>query len=433
MSLKEIKMLDIKIIKENPDFVKNAMKKRGIELDFKNLFELDQQRKDLIEQTETLRLKRNQETEKVGALKRQGIEPPQADLDDINNLRNSIQEKEKVLADVEKLIREELLFIPNIPDETVPAGKDSGDNKIVRTVGEPPKLSFKPKHHWELGEALGILDFKTASKISGPRFCIFKNEGCALERAIISFYLDHHKSKGYSEISTPYLVNAKSMTGTGQLPKFAIDAFKCDSDDLYLIPTAEVPVTNIYRDDVLDEATLPQKFASYSACFRRESGAYGKDTKGLIRNHQFDKVELVKFAKPEESNDDLESLTRDAGEVLEKLGLCYRVALLCGGDLGFSSAKTYDLEVWLAGEGLYREISSCSNFKDYQARRMNIKVKSADGKKRYLAHTLNGSGVAVGRTFVAILENYQTEDGSIIIPEVLRKYTGFDIIKSKKK
>ncbi|MCA6071700.1 MAG: serine--tRNA ligase, partial [Endomicrobium sp.] len=276
------------------------------------------------------------------------------------------------------------------------------------------------------------LDFATASKISGSRFAVLKNEGCALERAIISFFLDTHKSRGYKEIMTPYLVNGASMMGTGQLPKFGEDAFKCASDDLYLIPTAEVPVTNIYRDDVLDESLLPQKLVSYSACFRRESGTYGKDTKGLIRNHQFNKVELVKFVKPETSSEELESLVLDAGNVLELLKLPYRVVLLSTGDMSFSSAKTYDLEVWLAGDSMYREISSCSNFRNFQAKRMNIKMKYFQNKRKDLLHTLNGSGVAVGRTFAAILENYQQEDGSVVIPEALRKYTGFDIIKSKK-
>ena len=424
-------MLDIKFIRENPQQALKGMQKRGQNIQMDDILRLDNERKAVIEKTEQLRLIRNKESENIGKMKRQGTEPPESLVREINDIRENIQKNEKILSEIEKKLEDALLFLPNIVDDSVPEGKDSDDNKIVRSIGEPKKFSFKPKHHWEIGEKLGILDFPSASKISGPRFSVFRDEGCALERAIISFFLDTHKANGYSEISTPYLVNGASMRGTGQLPKFAEDAFKCELDDLYLIPTAEVSVTNIYRDDVLNEKDLPQKFASYSACFRRESGAYGKDTKGLIRNHQFDKVELVKFSAPENSMAELESLVKDASSVLEKLGLAFRVSLLCAGDTGFSSSKTYDLEVWMAGEGLYREISSCSNFKDFQARRMNIKMKCADGKKRVFAHTLNGSGVAVGRTFAAILENYQQEDGSVIVPEALRKYTGFEIIKAK--
>jgi seryl-tRNA synthetase len=423
------KMLDIKFIRNNLEDVVKAMKARNQNVGFDRLLSLDDERKDAIGEIEALRLKRNKESEEIGKLKREGKEPSPALLSQINEVRDSIQEKEKGLLMIENQIEDFLLMIPNIPDDSVPVGKDEKDNKVVRFCGEPAKLSFKPKHHWEIGEALGILDFATASKISGSRFAVLKNEGCALERAIINFFIDAHKEKGYAEIMTPYLVNQTSMRGTGQLPKFAEEAFKCGADDLYLIPTAEVPVTNIYRDDILDEADLPVKYVSYSACFRREAGSYGKDTKGLIRNHQFNKVELVKFANTQNSMDELESLVKDAGDVLEKLGLAYRVSLLCSGDMGFSSAKTYDLEVWLAGDGAYREISSCSNFKDFQARRMNIKYKNSKTGKREFIHTLNGSGVAVGRTFAAILENYQQEDGSVIIPEALRKYTGFDAIK----
>jgi seryl-tRNA synthetase len=425
-------MLDIKFIKENIDFVKKAMLSRNKNVDFEQLLKWDQERKVVIGEMESLRLKRNGESEKVGKLKRDGKEPSSDLLKKINELRDTIQQQEKQLLMIENQMEDFLLTLPNIPDESVPLGKDEKDNKIIKFVGEHKNFSFKPKHHWEIGEKLGILDFATASKISGSHFAVLKNEGCALERAIISFFLDVHKEKGYKEIMTPYLVNHASMFGTGQLPKFEEEAFKCANDDLYLISTAEIPVTNIYRDDVLDEANLPQKLVSYSACFRRESGSYGKDTKGLIRNHQFNKVELVKFVKPETSNNELESLVLDAANVLELLGLPYRVVLLSSGDMGFSSAKTYDLEVWLAGDSVYREISSCSNFKDFQARRMNMKIKYKDKKKEFL-HTLNGSGVAVGRTFAAILEYYQQEDGSVIIPEVLRKYTNSDIIKCKNK
>lgn len=425
-------MLDIKIIRENVKEATKAMENRNQNVNFDQLLAWDNERKNVIGEIEQMRLKRNKESEEIGKLKREGKEPSKELLSEINDIRDRIQEKEKHLLMIESQMEDFLLMLPNIPDESVPAGKDEKDNKIVKFSGDPIRFPFKAKHHWELGESLGILDFTTASKISGARFSLLRNEGCALERAIISFFIDTHKENGYSEIMTPYLVNQLSMRGTGQLPKFEEDAFKCSNDDLYLIPTAEVPVTNIYRDDVLDESELPKKYVSYSACFRREAGSYGKDTKGLIRNHQFNKVELVKFVKPEDSMNELESLVVDAGRVLEKLGLPYRVALLCSGDMGFSSAKTYDLEVWLAADNGYREISSCSNFKDFQARRMNIKMKYKDGKKREFLHTLNGSGVAVGRTFAAILENFQQEDGSVIIPEVLRKYTGFDIIKPKK-
>ncbi len=424
-------MLDIKLIRENVKEVAKAMESRNQNINFDGLLAWDNDRKAIIAEIEQLRVKRNKESEEIGKLKKEGKEPSPQLLAEINDMRDIIQEKEKHLLMIESQIEDFLLRIPNIPDESVPAGKDEKDNKITKFVGEPSKLAFEAKHHWEIGEKLGILDFAAASKISGSRFAVLKNEGCALERAIINFFIDCHKEKGYSEIMTPYLVNQLSMRGTGQLPKFAEEAFKCANDDLYLIPTAEVPVTNIYRDNVLEENILPQKYVSYSACFRREAGSYGKDTKGLIRNHQFNKVELVKFVKPEDSMAELESLVADAGNVLEKLGLPYRVSLLCTGDMGFSSAKTYDLEVWLAGDNAYREISSCSNFKDFQARRMNIKIKYKDGKKRDFLHTLNGSGVAVGRTFAAILENYQQADGSVIVPEVLRKYTGFDIIKPR--
>ncbi|GHT04501.1 serine--tRNA ligase [Endomicrobiia bacterium] len=422
-------MLDIKVIRENVKEVKQAMLNRNLDISFDQLLNWDSERKTIIGKIEQLRLKRNKESEEIGRLKKESKEPPAELLAEINKVRDIIQEQEKQLLTIEKHIEDFLLRIPNIPDKSVPVGKDEKDNKIIRFVGKPEKFSFKPKYHWEIGEKLGIIDFAAASKISGPHFAVLKNEGSALERAIISFFLDKHKEKGYKEITTPYLVNRASMTGTGQLPNLEEDSFKCAVDDLYLIPTAEVPVTNIYRDDVLEESALPQKYVSYSACFRRESGSYGKDTKGLIRNHQFDKVELVKFAKPETSSEELESLVLDAGNVLELLGLPYRVVLLSTGDIGFSSSKTYDLEVWFAGYGIYREISSCSNLKDFQARRMNIKVKYSQNKKRELLHTLNGSGVAVGRTFAAILENYQQEDGSVVIPNSLREYTGFDIIK----
>lgn len=425
-------MLDIKLFRENLELVQNGLKKRGIDAGFETLINLDNDRRKLIVEIEQARLRRNTDSEMIGKLKREGKEPDTNLLEELDQFRVRIQENERYLLNIENQIEDILLRIPNIPDETIPVGKDANDNVVVRTVGDIPQFSFKTKHHWEIGEKLGILDFETASKISGSRFALLKNEGCALERAIISFFLDTHKQKGYQEIMAPYLVNKASMKGTGQLPKFEEELFKCSEDELYLIPTAEVSVTNMHRDDVLDENTLTRKYVSYSACFRREAGSYGKDTKGLIRNHQFNKVELVKFAKPEDSASELEALTGDAENVLKLLKIPYRVMLLCSGDIGFSSSKTYDLEAWMSGEGTYREISSCSNFKDFQARRMNIKFKSSSSKRRDFVHTLNGSGVAVGRTFATILENYQQEDGSVVIPEVLRKYTGFDIIKPKK-
>jgi seryl-tRNA synthetase len=422
-------MLDIKVIRENIALAKQAMINRNKDVNFNELLEWDKERKHVISQIENLRTRRNRQSEEIGKLKKEGKESPCDILLEINKLRDVIGQQEKQLLIIENKIKNFLLELPNIPDESVPIGKDEEANKVIRVVGKPKKFPFQPKHHWEIGEKLGILDFATVSKIAGSRFAVLKNEGCALERALISFFLDAHKAKGYKEIMTPYLVNEASMIGTGQLPKFAQDVFKCHSDDLYLISTAEIPVTNIYRDEVLNESTLPQKLVSYSACFRRESGSYGRDTKGLIRNHQFNKVELVKFVRPLTSNEELESLVLDAEHILDLLGLPYRVMLLSTGDTGFASAKTYDIEVWLAGDLMYREISSCSNFKDFQSRRMNIKVEYKD-KKKELLHTLNGSGVAVGRAFAAILEYYQQEDGSVIIPDVLRKYTGFDIIKS---
>ncbi|MDR1401322.1 MAG: serine--tRNA ligase [Endomicrobium sp.] len=423
-------MLDIKIIRKDIEKVKCAMLSRNQDVDLSKLVSLDMERKILVSQIEQLRVKRNKWSEEVGKLKRENKDIPRGFIAGASALKDKIQEQDKRLLIVENQIEDFLVRIPNIPDESVPIGKDASDNRVVKFVGEPKKFSFKPKYHWEIGEKLDILDFNMASEISGSRFAILKNEGCDLERSIISFFLDTHKKKGYKEIIVPYLVNRVSMRGTGQLPNLEEDLFKCANDDLYLIPTAEVPVTNIYRDCVLEESSLPQKYVSYSACFRREAGSYGKDTKGLIRNHQFDKVELVKFVNPETSDEELEFLVLDAGNVLELLKLPYRLVLLSTGEIGFSSSKTYDLEVWFAGDGMYREISSCSNFKDFQARRMNIKYLK--NKRRELVHTLNGSGVAVGRTFAAILENYQQEDGSVTVPEVLRKYTGFDVINSRR-
>jgi seryl-tRNA synthetase len=420
-------MLDIKLIRDNPDKVREGLKKRNQEIDLSGIIALDEEKRKLTMELNLLQEKRNKSSEEVGKLKRAGTEPGQDVLDGINLIRKEIQDKEAIASELDKKIADILLNIPNLPDDSVPVGKSAADNKVVRQNGEETKLDFKPKHHWEIGEKLGIIDFAAAAKLSGSRFALLKNDGCLLERAIISFFLDTHRSRGYSEILAPYLVSGASMLGTGQLPKFAEELFKCKDDDLYLIPTAEVSVTNMHRDEFIEEKRLPIKYCSYSACFRREAGSYGKDTKGLIRNHQFNKVELVKFVRPEESMKELELLTNDAEEVLKLLKLPYRVVELCTGDIGFGSSKTYDIEVWMPGENMWREISSCSNFKDFQARRMNIKMRYEDKRKEFL-HTLNGSGVAVGRTFAAILENYQQKDGSLVVPEVLRKYINKDKI-----
>jgi seryl-tRNA synthetase len=419
-------MLDIKAIRENLEEVKQAMSNRNQNVNFNKLLELDNERKTKIKEIEQLRFKRNKDSKEIGRLKSSGKKHSSTPLEVLNQIRIKIQGHEKQLLMIKKQIKDLLLFVPNIPDKKVPVGKEEKDNKIIKFVGKPKKFSFKPKQHLEIGEKLGILDFATASKISGSRFVILKDKGCALERALISFFIDTHIKKGYKEIMTPYLVNRYSMEGTGQLPRFEEEVFKCHEDNLYLIPTAEVPVTNIYRNNILDALELPQKYVSYSACFRREAGTYGRDARGLIRNHQFNKVELVEFVEAKTSDKELEVLVLDVGHILELLGLPYRIVLLNTRDLGFSSAITYDLEAWFAGDSTYREISSCSNFKDFQARRMNIRIRS---KKNEFLHTLNGSGVAVGRAFSAILEYYQQEDGSVTMPEVLRKYTKFDIIK----
>ncbi|MDR1928893.1 MAG: serine--tRNA ligase [Endomicrobium sp.] len=424
-------MIDIKFIKENINTVKKAMLNRKETVNFDQLLKWDEERKFIIQEIEKLRVKRNKKSEEVYKIKKKYNKTPLNLLLENSKLRDIIKKHKKKLLMIEEKIKKFIFYLPNIPDKTVPISKIGNENKIIKYVGNPRKFSFTPKYHWEIGEKLGILDFTTASKISGPHFTIFKNEGCVLERAIVSFFIDTHKAKGYKEIMLPYLVNQNSMVGTGQLPKFVNDVFKCINDDLYLIPTAEVSITNIYRGEVLEIDTLPQKFVSYSACFRKESGSYGKNTKGLIRNHQFDKVELVKFVVPEKSNEELENLVIDASNVLELLELPYRVVLLSAEDMAFSSAKTYDLETWFAGDGLYKEVSSCSNFKDFQTRRMNTKIKYSKSNKKEFLHTLNGSGLAVGRTFAAILENYQQKDGSIIVPEVLRKYTNFDKIKHR--
>lgn len=421
-------MLDIKKIRENAEDIQAALSKRGPKYSLQELLEKDKKRKALLLKAEELKAKRNKASEEIAGLKKQKQDASEL-IHEMQAVSAEIKALDPDIKALEEEIEQELLTIPNLPDASVPIGKNEIDNKVIREWGQKPNFDFAPRDHTDIGETLDILDFKTAAKLSGARFAILKGTGAMLERAIISFFLDTHIQKhGYQEVWVPFLVNPQSMQGTGQLPKFEPELFKCRDDELYLIPTAEVPVTNMHRDESLDPALLPRKYVCYTACFRREAGSYGKDTRGLIRNHQFNKVELVKFVKPEQSFQELESLTQDAEEVLQLLKIPYRVVALCSGDLGFASTKTYDLEVWMPGEGHYREISSCSNFTDYQARRMNIKYRD-DNKSLQFVHTLNGSGVAIGRAFAAILENYQQKDGSVIIPDVLHKYTnGIKII-----
>ena len=424
-------MLDIKRIRENPEKVKEAVRSRNMNLDAEvdELIEIDKKRRELTQISDSLKQKQNEASKKLPQIKKAGGDIQEI-LDEMTQIKAQVKENDEKLSKYESRQKEILLEIPNIPHESVPYGKDDSENVEKRKWGEPTKFDFEPKAHWDLGADLGILDPDTAAKVTGARFHFYKNEGARLERAIINYYLDLHTKNGYTEVLPPFLVNRASMTGTGQLPKFEDDAFKT-TDDLFLIPTAEVPVTNMYRDSILNGDDLPLRYCAYSACFRAEAGSAGRDTRGLIRQHQFNKVELVKFVKPDHSYDELESLTHEAEIALQGLGLPYHVVTLCSGDVGFSSAKTYDIEVWMPSYNRYVEISSCSNFEDFQARRANIRYKEGGkGKARYV-HTLNGSGLAIGRTTAAIMENYQNEDGSITIPEVLRPYFGADIIKAK--
>ena len=386
------------------------------------LYDLDAKRRDILGAVETLRNERNSVSKQVGELKKKK-EDASALIEKMGDVSAKIKEYDESLRVTEEELNAFVMIVPNIQHESVPQGSGSEDNAVVRTWGEKPVFSFEPKQHFDLGENLNILDFARGAKITGARFTLYRGAGAQLERALVSFMLDLHTEKhGYTEVLTPFMVNAESMTGTGQLPKFKEDLFKIEGMEYYLIPTAEVPVTNIYRDEILEEEKLPIYLVAYSPCFRAEAGSYGKDTRGLIRQHQFNKVEMVKFSKPETSYDELEKLTANAEEVLEKLGIPYRTVCLCTADLGFSSAKTYDVEAWMPGQNTYREISSCSNFEDFQARRAAIRFRRKDSGKVEFVHTLNGSGLAVGRTVVAILENYQQADGSVIIPEALRPY-----------
>ncbi len=420
-------MLDVKFVVENADLVKAAMKTRSGEYDVDIVLELDRQRREILKEVEALKAERNRESAQVAALKKE-----KKDASEIIARMKTVGEKIKALDDelgpVESGLRMAMLSIPNIPDKTVPIGKDDTENVEIRKFMEPTKFDFTPKAHWDIGDALNILDPATAAKITGARFTVYRGLGARLERAIYNLMLDTHTANGYTEIFPPFMVNRDSMTGTGQLPKFEEDAYAVKNTDYFLIPTAEVPVTNMYRGEVLDAETLPYYYCAYTACFRGEAGSAGRDTRGLIRQHQFNKVELVKFTMPDKSWDELESLTHEAELILQKIGLPYRVVCLSTGDLGFSSAKTYDIEVWLPSYNRYVEISSCSNFVDYQARRMNIKYRTRDGKTGFV-HTLNGSGLAVGRTTAAILENFQNPDGTVRVPDVLVPYMGTDIIK----
>ena len=416
-------MLDIKFIRENPDLVKAAMRKRNADMDkqIDEVLQLDTDRRELTAKVESMKAQQNSVTKKIPEMKKNGEDTSEI-MREMKALSDEISSINSELNQVEKILREKILAIPNIPNETVPVGVDDSDNVELRRWGEPRVFDFEPKAHWDLGKDLNILDSERAAKVTGARFHFYKGFGAKLERALINFYLDTHSSRGYTEILPPYMVNRTSMTGTGQLPKFEEDAFKLANDDYFMISTAEIPVTNYYRDEILDGSDLPIKFCAYSACFRAEAGSAGRDTRGLIRQHQFNKVELVKFVNPENSYDELESLTNDAEYVLQLLKLPYRVVCLSTGDLGFSSAKTYDIEVWMPSYNRYVEISSCSNFEDYQARRAAIRFKNNKTDKAKFVHTLNGSGLAVGRTVAAILENYQNANGSVTIPEVLRPY-----------
>ncbi len=427
-------MLDIKLIREKTSAVIEALKKRGVDTSILDkLLRIESERRTHLGIVENLRQRSNELSQEIGKLKKQGKDASGL-LEYAKKISDEIAEKEQHMRGLENQAVHELLLIPNIPHESVPTGKDDTDNVEIRSFGEISCFPFNPKNHWEIGENLGILDFERAGKIAGARFSLCKGLGARLERALINFMLDLHTNEfGYTEVFPPILVNKDSMTGTGQLPKFEDDLFKIENEDrnFYLIPTAEVPVTNIYRNEILKEEELPIYYTACTPCFRREAGSYGKDTRGLIRQHQFNKVELVKFVKPEDSYNELESLTNNAEEVLKRIGLPYRVAALCTGDLGFASAKTYDIEVWFPAQGEYREISSCSNFEDFQARRADIRFRRTGKKGTEFVHTLNGSGLAIGRTFAAILENFQQEDGSVIIPEVLKPYMGTDKITKK--
>lgn len=414
-------MIDPKILREKKEIIFEGLKKRGVEINMDKLFSADEKRRKLIQESEKMKSERNELSDEIARLRKSGADAGDK-IGHLRELGKNIEGLEHELRAVEKEWEDMLLVIPNVPHESVPVGTSDADNIEVKIWGEKPSFDFVPLPHWDIGEKLDILDFKRAAKITGSRFTLYKAGGALLERALINFMLDlHTKDHGYIEVLPPFMVNRDSMTGTGQLPKFEEELFKLHGVDYFLIPTAEVPVTNIYNNEILKEDDLPIKYVAYTPCFRAEAGAHGKDTRGLTRQHQFNKVELVKFTRPEQSYEELEGLLLDAEDVLKKLNIHYRVSLLCTGDLGFSSAKTYDIEVWLPGQNIYREISSCSNFENFQARRAKIRYRKS-GNKIDFVHTLNGSGLAVGRTVMAVMENYQNADGSIIVPEVLRPY-----------
>jgi seryl-tRNA synthetase len=426
-------MLDAKYIREHLDEVREKLGLRGQAIDLDQFISIDSERRKIIQEWEKLRALQKKVSDEVSKRKREGEDTSEL-ISEMKKVSQEMKGLDELVAEKERALEEFLLTVPNIPHSSVPIGKDSSDNVEVRRWGEIPEFDFEPRLHWEIGEELGILDFKTGAKIAGARFTLYWDLGAKLERALINFMLDlHTREHGYCEVLPPFMVNRASMTGTGQLPKFEEELFKVEGTDYFLIPTAEVPVTNIHQDEVLEEKALPLYYTAYTPCFRKEAGSYGKDTRGLIRQHQFNKVELVKFTKPENSYDELEKLLADAEEVLKKLQLPYRVVNLCTGDLGFSASKTYDIEVWLPGQQTFKEISSCSNFEDFQARRAKIRYRLSGKSKTEYVHTLNGSGLAVGRTLVAILENYQRADGSVVIPEVLRPYmNGVERIEKRK-
>ncbi|HZT68621.1 MAG TPA: serine--tRNA ligase [Terriglobia bacterium] len=415
-------MLDLGFVRSNLELVRQKMRDRGMAGILGDFESLDAERRRLLSEAEALKARRNSVSDQIAALKKQK-QDASALIAEMKQVSQTIQQLDEQAKAADEKLRDLLRRVPNVPHDSVPVGRGSEDNKEIRRWGEPRKFDFEPKAHWDLGPELGILDFERAAKIAGARFAVYYGIGAKLERALAQFMLDlHTREHGYTEVFPPFMVNSDSMFGTGQLPKFAEDLFKLEGTDYWLIPTAEVPVTNLFRNEVLEAESLPVKLCAWTACFRSEAGSYGKDTRGIIRQHQFQKVELVKFSLPENSYDELESLTRDAEEVLQRLGLPYRVVVLSTGDLGFSSAKTYDLEVWLPSSREYKEISSCSNFEAFQARRANLRFRRGKAGKTELLHTLNGSGLAVGRTWLALLENYQQEDGSIIVPEALRPY-----------
>lgn len=429
-------MLDLNFVRGNLSLVEEKLRQRGLDPSavLKDFREVDTQRRQAITEAETSKAQRNNASEEIAKLKKSGQDASAA-MAQTKDLREKIQALERTAADLDARLRDILAGIPNLPNDSVPVGSSAEQNVEVRRWGTPPKFEFTPQAHWDLGAELGILDLERAVKLTGARFAVYWDLGAKLERALMNFMLDlHTRHHGYTEVLPPYLVNSESMYGTGNLPKFAADLFRVPhgDKDLWLIPTAEVPVTNLYRDEVLDHARLPISLTAYTPCFRSEAGSYGKDVRGIIRQHQFQKVELVKFTRPEQSYEEHEKLTRNAEEVLQKLGLHYRVVTLCTGDMGPSSAKTYDIEVWLPGQQLFREISSCSNFEAYQSRRANIRYRPEGKNKTEFVHTLNGSGLAVGRTWVAIVENYQQADGSVMIPEALRPYIGAERITPKK-